>query len=234
MDLSKEINQAMESYIKSDKFKEDINKKAEAMISKIMDDTFGYFGGIKKQMEELIKEQISVNIEELNFSGHNKFITEVVEKHLTKCLRQDTEKQITEQLEKIIRPIDKTVSMERLKDELLKAADLSEFVNGCYDVDLDYVQENYNLDELVTFIVEPNVNHNWVNIYLDKETGKDYTGCEFSLTVHETFTTFRVRDREIRARDKVMDYQFDFEDFIYQMFLNGSTINYEEAKGWER
>jgi len=232
MDLNKEINNAMENYIKSDKFIEDINKKAEDMISKIMDDTFGFFGGVKKQMEELIKEQISINTRELDFSGHNKFITEVVEKHLKKCLRSDTEKQIVEQLSKIVQPVEKVISMEKIKDELLKAADLSDFMNGCYDVDLDYVQEHYSLDELVTLIVETHENDRWVNIYLDKEPNKSTYQCEFNLTVHETFTTFRIKERDIKARDKVMNYQFDFEDFIYQLFLNGSTIDFNEAKEW--
>lgn len=36
---------------------------------------------------------------------------------------------------------------------------------------------------------------------------------------------------EIKAKDKLMNpYKFDIESFIYQMFLAGSTINYEEAK----
>jgi len=202
------------------------------MITKILDDTFGYFGGIKKQMEELIKEQISINTKELDFSGHNKFITEIVGKHLKKCLRQDTEKQITEQLNKIISPVEKVISMETLQDELLKQADLSDFMNGCHDTDLDYLKEYYSVDEMVTFIVEPVENHKWVNIYLDKEPNKSEYSCEFSLTVHETFTTFRKRDREIKATDKVLDYQFDFEDYIYQLFLNGSTIDYKEAMEW--
>ena len=232
MDLSKELNVAMENYIKSDKFKEDINKKAEDMITKILDDTFGYFGGIKKQMEELIKEQISVNTKELDFTGHNKFITEIVGRHLKKCLRKDTEKQITEQLEKIISPVEKTISMEVLQEKLLKEADLSEFMNGCHDIDLDYLKDNYSIDDMVTFIVEPHENHKWVNIYIDKEPNKSEYSCEFNLTVHETFTTYRMKDRDIKATDKVLSYQFDFEDYFYQLFLNGSTINYQEAKEW--
>jgi hypothetical protein len=234
MDLSKELNVAVGNYIKSDKFKEDINKKAEEMVTKILDDTFGYFGGIRKQMEELIKEQISINTAELDFSGHNKFITEVVGKHLKKCLREDTEKQITEQLSKIVSPTEKVISMETLQDKLLEHAELSEFMNGCYDVDLDYLKEHYSIDEMVTIIVEPTENRSWVSIYLDKEPDKSKYSCEFSLTVHETFTTFRRRDVKIRATDKILDYQFDFEDYIYQLFLNGSTIDYKEAMEWSK
>ncbi len=234
MDLSKELNVAIENYIKSDKFKEDVNKKAEDMIIRILDDTFGYLGGIKKQMEELIKEQISINTKELDFSGHNKFITEIVGKHLKKCLRQDAEKQITEQLEKIVSPVEKIISVETLQDKFLENANLSDFMNGCYDTDLDYLKENYSVDEMVTFIVEPAKNHKWVDIYIDKEPNKSENNCKFNLTVHETFTTYRIRDREIKATDKVLDYKFDFEDYIYQLFLNGSTIDYKEAMEWNQ
>jgi len=232
MDLSKELNKAMEAYIKSDKFKADIGEKAEKMITGILDDTFGFFGGIKKQMEELIKEQMSLNLKELDFKGHNKFITEVVGIHLKKCLRSDSEKQITEQLNKILSPVEKTISMESLLGTLLKNADLSDFMNGCYDVDLDYLREHYSLNEMVTFIVKPHENDKWVNIFIDKEPNKSEHQCEFNFTVHDTFTTYRIRDRELKAIDKVLDYQFDFEDYVYQIFLNGSIINYQEAKEW--
>jgi hypothetical protein len=231
MDLNQEINKAMENYIKSDKFIEDINKKAEDMIAKIMDDTFGYFGGVKKQIEELVKEQMVLNTKKLDFSGHSKFITEVVEKKLKLYIRDDAAKKISEQIDSMMQPLEKTISMERLEKELLKSADLSDYMCGC-DVDMDYIREHHSLDELVTIIVEPHENYKWVNIYLDKEPNKSYGECEFNITVHETFSNFRIKEREIKARDRVMNYQFDFEDFFYQMFLNESTINYQEAKEW--
>jgi len=221
---------ATEEYLNSDKLKEYVEAQAEKMVNNAVSEAFSWSGNIKKQIDDVVKNQLLINIDELGIHGHNKFITEVVQEKLHQFLRNDVEVEITKSLESMLKPIEKVVSIQTLKKELFKASD-KDCVSENTD-DMDYIFENYDEDDLYTFIVvHPGGHYNWVNIYLDKEPNKNEYECEFKLCVHETYTTFKQNDREIKARDKLMNpYKFDIENLIYQMFLAGSTINYEEAK----
>lgn len=227
--LNTQIVQATEEYLQSDKLKEYINSQAEKMVNEAVKEAFSWSGNVKKQIDDVIKNQLSINIQELGIHGHNKFITEVVQDKLHQFLRRDVETEITKTLNDMLEPVEKIVSIQKLKEKLFEASEKECVDENCDDI--DYVLENYDEDDLYIFIVEVNSNHRWVDIYLDAEPNKSKYDCEFKLCVHETFTTFKQDDREIKAKDKLMNpYKFDIENFIYQMFLAGSTINYEEAR----
>lgn len=228
--LNTQIVQATEEYLLSDKLKEYINSQAEKMVNEAVKEAFSWSGNVKKQIDDVIKNQLSINIEELGIHGHNKFITEVVQDKLHQFLRSDVEAEIIKTLNDMLEPVEKVVSIQKLKEKLFEASE-KECVDGNCD-DMDYILENYDEDDLYTFIVDVESKYKWVDIYLDKEPNKSEHDCEFKLCVHETFTTFKQNDREMKAKDKLMNpYQFDIEKFIYQMFLAGSTISYEEARG---
>ena len=229
--LNQQLVSATESYLKSDKLREVIEAQAEKMINDVVSESFRWSGNIRKQVEEVIKNELSINTKKLGIEGQNKFITEVVSKKLKQYVREDTEKLISEQLDNILKPIEKVVSMDTLVGKLLDAADTSEAMCGC-DPDIDYIKENFDLSDFFTLIAEePSGNYDWVTLYFDKEPNKSSYECEFELTVHKQRTTFKVREREIKATDKIMNpFIWDIEDFIYCMFLNGSTIDYEDAK----
>lgn len=229
--LNTQIVQATEEYLQSDKLKEYINSQAEKMVNEAVKEAFSWSGNVRKQIDDVVKNQLSINIKELGIHGHNKFITEVVQDKLHQFLRSDVEAEITKTLNDMLEPIEKIVSIQKLKEKLFEASE-KECVPECCD-DMDYILENYDEDDLYTFIVNiPSGNYNWVDIYLDAEPNKSDYECEFKICVHETFTTFKQNDREMKAKDKLMNpYKFDIEKFIYQMFLAGSTINYEEARG---
>lgn len=123
MNINDEIEKATQAYLESDKLKEHIQAKAEKMINELVDDSFGYFGGIKKTVEEAMKNEIHINIKELGLSGFNTFITDVIKEKLNKSMRAEAEKRIGEEMEKILTPIDKVVSIQTLKEELLAAAE---------------------------------------------------------------------------------------------------------------
>ena len=229
--LNTQLIGATEEYLKSDKLQEVIATQAEKMINDVVADAFRWNGNVRKQIEEVIKNDLSINTKELGITGQNKFITEVVAKKLKQYVREDTEKLITEQLDNILKPIEKVVSIQKLKEKLFEAADTSEYSCGG-DADMDYVLEHTDEDDIFTFIAEePSGDYDWVTLYFDKEPNIPDYDCEFQLTVHKNMTSFKVKDREIKATDKIMNpHIWDIEDFIYCKFLNGSVIDYQDAK----
>lgn len=233
MDINTEIKKATQAYLESDKLKEHIQAKAEKMINELVDDSFCYFGGIKKTVEEAMKNEIHINIEELGLSGFNTFITDVIKEKLNKSIRAEAERRIGEEMEKILTPIDKVVSIQTLKEELLSAADTYN-LDICGDVTLDMLDGDggYSESDVFTllFVKPDNERYKWVTIYADLKPNKSEYECEYEFVVHETFTTFKERTREIKATDKIMNKDYGFEDFVYRMYLNQSTINYEEAR----
>lgn len=231
MNINTEIEKATQEYLESDKLKEHIQAKAEKMVNELIDDSFGYFGGIKKQVEETIKDELKINTKELGISGFNKFITEIVKDKLDKSIRTEAKEKISKEMEKLLTPIDKVISIQKLKEVLFKEAGVSGF-DVCGDPSLDDLADaGYYEDDLFTFIIEANDNpsYEWVDIYMDPRTNRDKHECQYNITVHKKFSSFRINERKIEAKDKVFGYSSGLEDFMYTMFLNESTIDYADA-----
>jgi hypothetical protein len=220
-----------EEYMNSNKLKEFVDKKAEEMVNGVVSDAFSWNGKLNNQFEDIIKNQLSINVKKLGIEGQNKFITEIVAKKLKGFVRGDVEKSITESLSKILSPIEKEISLDRLIRELVKSADTSDIMCGC-DADIDYILENVGLNEVVTFETDFDSKYKWVRVYFDKEPNKSTHECEFKFVVYDSGSvSISINNRAIKAVDKLIDpYIRDIEDFVYSMFLNNCTMNYEELK----
>lgn len=230
MDINKEMQKATQEYLESDKLKKHIQEQAEQMVNKLIDDSFGYFGGIKEQVKEAIEDELKINVKELGIGGFNKFITDVVKKQLDISVKEETEKKITAELEKILTPIEKKVSITKLKEALLDDAYTYD-LDICGDVTLDRLdgESGYYEDDVFTFIIEKNGVHDWVDIYLDSRPKKKNYECEWNITVHKNLCSFRHRERGFKATDKAFGYMGEIEALIYNMYLNDSIIDYQDV-----
>ncbi len=235
VDLANSIEKATQDYIQSDKMKEHINKKAEEMVNSIIDNSLGYYGEIKKQVEEQIKDKLKINVDDLGISGHNKFITEIVKDKISKSLKEDAVLKINKELSKILEPVEKVVTVQRLKEELWNSVYKGDF-DICGDPTFDDVldSEQYYEDDLFTMIFETpkEDRYDWIDIYIDSKAGVSKHSCEFNITAHKNFMSLRQNGSDLKAKNTVFNSKFDFEDFFYKMFLNDSIIDYEDAKGY--
>jgi len=232
VDLNKEIEVAIQSYLESDKLKEHIQTKAEKMVNDLVDDTFGYFGGVKKSVEEAMKDEIKINTKELGLGGFNKFISEIVKDKLDNAIKNEAQEKICAEIDKIISPMDKEISIEELKKVLFDDA-------GTYGLDVcgepsldDLDAMGIYEDEIFTFIIERPSDperYTWATIYMDKIANTSQYSCEFQITVHENFSTFKINERDLKAKDKVFGYKSGVEDFMYAMFLNESRVNHADT-----
>jgi len=224
--------QSTEEYMQSDKLKQYINEQAESCVNEAVKEAFRWNGNLKTQIEDVVKNQLSFNTSDLGMEGTNKFLTEILTNKLKQVVRVESKQQIEDSINQILSPIDKVVSLNALQGKLLEAADTSDHC-GCGDSpDLDYYREYIGLDEVFTFIVEPNDNpsYEWVDVYFDKDTYKSTYECKYSLTVHKSGrTTYKVDQQDCKAMDMMSDpYKWDIEDLVYSMFLNNCTLDYEE------
>lgn len=233
MSINEQIEQYTKEYLGSDALKEHIRKQAQEMVNKSIDDALSSYGSVKKQIDEAIKNEIQLNVEDLGVRGLSTFLTDVIKEKLHTGIREDAHNRISKELEEMLSPIEKKVSIETLKEKLLEEADTYS-IDVCGDVTLDMLdgESGYFEDDIFTFIVEKpsNPSYGWVTIHMDPKPGKDSYDSMYRLTVHENSTSYRMRDKEIRGQDKSFGYSFEFEDFIYRMYLNKSTVDYEDAK----
>jgi len=218
------INQKMEEYIQSDKMKEFISQKAEDSINSIIEDMFRWSGPIKKELEKQINESLTFN-KDLGLTGLNKFVIEEVQRKIKLKVRNDTKQLVEKSLNDILDNQPKIVKaddfLEKVKSFFKEEHDFS---CSCEPWDEDYWNEYGTI-----IIDEPDeTRYEWLDIYIDMESGKSEYDCKYSLTVHKSgSTTYRIRNREIKTRDMILDHYFDLEDYFYSLFLNDSTIDYD-------
>jgi len=231
--MSETINtlliQSTEEYMQSDKLKQYINEQAESCVNEAVKEAFRWNGNLNKQIEDVVKNQLSFNTSDLGMEGTNKFLTEILTNKLKQVIRVESKQQIEDSINKILSPIDKVVSLDTLQSKLLEAADTSDSC-GCGDSpDLDYYREYIGLDEVFTFIVEPS-DHEWIDVYFDKRPDQPTYKCRYNLVVYKSGrTTYKVNQQDCKAMDMMSDpYKWDIEDLVYSMFLNNCTLDYEE------
>jgi len=229
MNTNTSINEMMvtstQDYLKSDKLKKYIEKQTENMINESIKDALGWNGKIKKQVDEAIKQELHINMKELGIAGHNKFITEIIAKKFKQYLRTEAAEKINKSIDKILDIKEKDIKIE----EFIKVLrSFSSERNSCDCIDSEDYDEYIDIDDEVTFIVEKDITYKWINIYCDTRPNISEYNCEFQLIVHENFTSFKIKGIDFKATDVMLDYQFDFEDYLYQLFLNNCHLNYDD------
>ena len=230
--LNQQLITATEQYLQSDKLKEHIDKQAEEMVNDVIRDAFRWKGHLKTQIEDVVKNQLTINIDQLGLQGTNQFLTEALTSKLKSVVRAESATKSEESMQSILSSVDKVISISTIKNKLLEAADTSDLC-GCGDVDTDSLYDmGYDESEFFTFIAEePSGNYDWVTLYFDSKPDLSSYECRYELTVHKERTTYKVKQQSPKAVDCMSDpFKWDIEDLVYSMFLNDSTVNYTEAK----
>lgn len=185
MNFNEETKKAMDKII-SEKMPEMIEKKATSMVEDIVSDIFRW-GNIKDQIKTKIEESINVNLQKFDLIDYNALISKTINENL---LQQINLQPILDMTQNIVGFVGKKeIKLQEILDMFIEASQEENETDG---------------EGEITFIVEHNEKHKWIEIYADIDPDTDKHKC----AVKFIFSTEGNRDGFIfsfRTKDEYYD-----------------------------
>ena len=172
LDIQGIINQKVNEMNESKIFEKTIQETLERTILKAVTDSLDSYT-LRKQIEDKLKKQVSVVMDDIGFEGYNSFIVEKLKQIINGTCKKDIEEKIKKTFEDIL----------VLKRESIKLSDIfksyKEWV--CGDTE---ESEKYDLEGQFYVKFEKS-DYGWYNVELNKEKPERYGDREvIKFTIH--------------------------------------------------
>lgn len=154
----KQINKVIE-----EKAPQMIEDKATKMIADIIDDTFRW-GDVKDQIKKKLQEAINVNLLEFDLIDYNALIAKTINENLLEQVNLQPILQMTQDIVGFINK--KTITLDEVAQIFIDASMEEHEMEG---------------EGEITFIVEENEEHNWIEVYADVDADKSKDRCAFKF-----------------------------------------------------
>lgn len=173
LDIQGIINQKVNEMNESKIFEKTIQETLEKIILKAVADSLNSYT-LRNQIEDKLKKQVSVVIDDISFEGYNSFIVEKLKQIINGTCKKDIEEKIKKTFEDIL----------VLKRESIKLSDIfksyKEWV--CGDTE---ESEKYDLEGQFYVKFEKS-DYGWYNVELNKEKPECYEDRHvIKFTIHD-------------------------------------------------
>ncbi|MDM1499082.1 hypothetical protein [Myroides odoratimimus] len=181
-----EVTQEAVNKVISEKLPEMVEKHVSEMIQDIIKDTFRSYGDVAKNIKSKIEETINVNLQEFDLIDYNSLIAKTINDNL---LQQVNLQPILDMTQDIVGFVNKkTITLDEIADMFKSAA----------------MKDNYDHNGEISFHVNYNEEHKWIDVYADIEADKKESDCAVRFTI----STSDSRDGKIFIF-KIKDQYFD-------------------------
>ena len=107
-------------FIASEKMNEIINKQIETSISGIFKDTFCSYSDTTKAIKKHIESSIKIDFQQIELAEYNVMITDMLKVLIHKHMKEAAEVVLVKEIEKILAPAPKELTVQGLLDILLE------------------------------------------------------------------------------------------------------------------
>jgi len=227
MDIEKVINNEVNNYIGSDDFNEKIKNKTIDLIDNIIDGSLSRYGIIAKKIESAIEEKINiVDVDEIGLESVSKIISDILESRIENEYKRMAYEKVAESVKEILGPVKKELTFfefrEKVYDIMMRYNDSS-----CDFFDSDEEKFRNAEEEYYTLIIDHSDEHDWVTLYIDEEPDTSKSMCDYSITVHKDFMSFRKNNMKFNGKYFPFESNVGIDSLIYQLYLNDSQIIYD-------
>lgn len=210
IDLNKIIDESLADIEKSGFVKKTVDKAVKEAIERVVNGAFSWNSPLMKQLEPYVKNNLNVNLKELNLTGYNMLVLTAIKEHLDKTLKVQGIEKLKERMNNMISDIKPEYTLSEVIEELKN----DEFIDF--------------KDDEITLIID--VDGSFCHIYLDPQEGTGKYSCAYSISMSKTgIYSIKLRDGAITTKD-ILDSFVGFEDFLFKIYAAGSKITLDEGE----
>lgn len=217
-DLEQHITDAVRKLVTEGKMAAMVETHVAKMLDSILADALRSYGDIGKQIQEAVKTAIAIDPTALGLEGYNLTVLAIVKQKLEAEIHR--------------------VGVEKLSkdmDELLGTNAPAEIkLSKLIEEFKEWAGHEHGADDQCTIIFEKSSYHSrW--LYLDKDRGKKWTECRFSMlipdgddTVGKAPSIFKFEGRDPK-QTILLGKLYGFEKTLFQMYAAGTKIVVDET-----
>lgn len=116
--LNETIKTSIENYFKSDDYTNFVKTQIEKVIADLIRSSFSYSSDNRKILEDKIDKIIGNSLKNIKLPEYNKFISEIVEKEVSKVLDENQIEHLKRMIFKKLKPLSKEMNISDLFEEL--------------------------------------------------------------------------------------------------------------------
>ena len=211
IDLSKSVEEKLQSMISTGKLDEIISGQIEGMIQNVVRDVFSSYGDVSKQFKEIVKERIKIDFDRINFGEYNHNMSTIIKKMVeSELTRLGTEK-FKEALDTM------------LTDNIPKNMKLSELMNKFKE----HITEQKDGEGNISFHCKGSsvTSLDYKHISFDEDEGKSEYGCTFRLMLNEKreICSVSIDGKEFKEK-LILGGLYGFEAFLFKAYSFGMII----------
>ncbi|WP_100637240.1 hypothetical protein [Marinomonas sp. ef1] len=210
------LNQRLQSGV----LEQAITKKVDALIEDVASDVFRSYGDVGKALKEQFSKAIMPTLESM---GDLPTYHEFVSNRLKLAAQNFYDNRLTEvmdaELKEIMSELPEEITLSWLVEKIIKEA-----------------QEDEDEPEgEITLIIEERRYGSFINIYLDKEAGKEKRECDYDLHLHQNKETtkweiigLRVNGREAGARLSIGNL-YNTDKILFNIYAMKGQIELDQG-----
>lgn len=134
MDVQEQISKRMADYLTSEKFEEKMQSTVEGCVNDVLKSLFSY-GEMHKAIENMFKEKLAININQIDFPHVNQIITDMVKEKTLHAFQEPLREKLAKELSDMFQPAPKEAKVQDIID--MYREDLRDEC-GCADPE-DYI-----------------------------------------------------------------------------------------------
>lgn len=147
MDIKDVVNNQMNALVENGTVEAMVKESLTTCIKSAIDEQFcRYSSPIKKQIEELLKESVKIDISQADLAEHMSFVSDYTLNKLKSLIGDSAKEKYEQEVNKILAPLPQSMTISDFIELILSELNNDDFKDGwgdCFEVDLEKECRSY-------------------------------------------------------------------------------------------
>jgi hypothetical protein len=211
IDINKLANDKLNELLTNGTVNKIIEKSLTGMVENACDSAFSQYGDISKSIEKSIKENIKIDLKEVDFATYNHNMAVIVKDTIESALNRFGIEKINKSMQEMLTG---DIPLEMKLSELIK-----KFKEDVFEPDDDEISLHLDTSDSTGYV--------WV--HFDSSSGKDKYRCKYKLLINKEN---KIAIAEIGGMDRSKSLNlgglFGFDALLFRLYSAGSKITLDE------
>lgn len=209
IDLNKIINEKMIEIEKDGFIEKIIEDNLKKCLESVISDVFSYSGPIRDGIKNHIKENLNVNLHDLNIPQYNTLVVQAVNKKVKEMIEIQGINKLNECIDKMLMDVKEEYTLSEIIEQLKEE---------------DYKEKyEYSHDDYLTLIIEER--YGFKHIYLDLEPNKSKYECDYNINIDDEGKIYSTKLENIDITKKLkIGNLYGLSEMIFKIYSSGAKI----------
>lgn len=210
IDLNKIINEKMIEIEKNGFVEKIIEDNLKKCLESVISEVFTWRGPVRDGIENYIKENININLDDLNIPQYNTLVVQAVNKKVKEMIEIQGINKLNECIDKMLMDVKEEYTLSEIIEQL-KADD--------YKEKYEYAEDDY-----LTLIINGDED-GYKRIYLDLESDKSKYSCDYEIAIDKEGKIYSTNlgDIDITKNIKIGSL-YGLNEMIFKIYSSGAKV----------